>query len=180
MAQLIYDVLKKDHETVKGLLSQLVALPADTDAEAREELINEIRNELVPHARAEEAVFYNSLRQIEGAKDVVMHGYEEHVMAETLLRTLQVADKIDAGWRQTAKKLQSALEHHIEEEEGKIFDTARQVLIDEEARLMAQAFEQMKPEIREGGFMQNTIDMVANMMPTRFAATLRGFTSRPS
>ena len=180
MAQLIYDVLKKDHDKVKGLLSKLVALPADTDGDEREQLINDIRDELVPHARAEEAVFYNSLRQIEGAKEVVAHGYEEHVMAETLLRSLQVADKIDAGWRQTAKKLQSALEHHIEEEEGKIFDTARQVLIDEEARLMAQAFEQMKPEIREGGFMQNTIDMVANMMPTRFAATLRGFTSRPS
>lgn len=179
MATLIYDALKKDHDKVKGLLSELVDL-SDDAGDRRETLINDIRDELVPHARAEEAVFYNSLRQIDGAKEVVMHGYEEHVEAETLLRALQVADKIDAGWRATAKKLKDALEHHIEEEEGKIFDTARAVLIDEEARIMAVAFEQMKPEIREGGFMANTIDMVANIMPTRFAASLRGFTSRPS
>jgi hemerythrin superfamily protein len=174
---LIYDALKKDHDTVKGLLERLVG-SADADKEARNQLINQIRDELVPHARAEEAVFYNSLREIEETKDLVAHGYQEHVMAEGLLRTLQVADKVDVGWQQTARKLQDAILHHIEEEEGKIFSAARQVLAIEEAEAFGDAFEQMKPQVREEGFMQNTIDMITNLMPQRFVGGFKNLLSR--
>lgn len=173
----IYDALKKDHETVKGLLERLVG-SADADKEARNKLISQIRDELVPHARAEEAVFYNSLREIDETKDLVAHGYQEHMMAEGLLRTLQVADKVDIGWQQTAKKLQDALLHHIEEEEGKIFSAARQVLAPEEAEALGEAFEQMKPEVRDEGFMQNTIDMITNVMPQRFVNGFKNLVSR--
>ena len=108
-----------------------------------------------------------------------MHGYQEHMEAETLLRTLQAADKIDAAWKQTAQKLKKALEHHIEEEEGKIFNVAQHLFTEEEAVMMAEAFEQLKPEVREEGFLRTTIDMVANLMPPRFAASLRTMTLNP-
>lgn len=169
---LIYEALKKDHETVRQLLNELVML-SENDESRRHGLIEQIRDELVPHARAEESVFYNSLRAIDSAKDIVMHGYQEHMEAETLLRTLQVADKIDAGWKQTAQKLKKALEHHIQEEEGKIFTVAQQLFTEEEARMMCEAFEQLKPEVKEEGFLRTTLDMVANLMPPRFAASLR-------
>lgn len=174
----IYEVLRKDHEKVKTLLSELVALD-ESGEKRRHDLIQQIRDELVPHSRAEESVFYNSLSAIDSAKDVVMHGYQEHMEAETFLRTLQAADKIDMGWKQTAKKLKEAVFHHIEEEENKIFTVAQHLFTDEEAVMMAEAFEQLKPEVREQGFMQTTIDMVANLMPPRFAATLRTMTLNP-
>ncbi|MES2964649.1 MAG: hemerythrin domain-containing protein [Bdellovibrionota bacterium] len=174
---LIYDALKKDHETVKALLERLVG-SADADKETRNALINQIRDELIPHSRAEEAVFYNSLREIDEVKDLVAHGYQEHMMAEGLLRTLQVADKVDIGWQQTARKLQDALLHHIEEEEGTIFSAARQVLAIEEAEALGEAFEQMKPEVREEGFVQTTIDMITNMMPQRFVGGFKNLLSR--
>lgn len=175
---LIYEALKKDHDKVKDLLERLVH-SADADDHARKNLIKQIRDELVPHARAEEAVFYNSLRTIDEAKELVSHGYQEHMEAETLLRTLQGMEGIGADWTKTAKKLKEAVEHHIEDEEGKIFSAAKQLLVDEEAEMMAQAFEQMKPEVRDGGFMQNTLDMIANVMPDRFSAPLRGLIHRP-
>lgn len=171
----IYEALVKDHRKVQDLLNQLVNLNAG-DEEIRHELVDKIRDDLIPHSRAEEAVFYNSIRAINTAKDLVWHGYEEHMMAESLLRTLQVAEKIDAGWRQTAQKLKAALDHHIEEEEGKIIPVAQQLFTDEEAEIMAEAFEKMKPEIKEEGFMQTTLDMIANLLPARLAAPLRTFT----
>jgi hemerythrin superfamily protein len=169
---LIYDALKKDHEKVKSLLNQLLLL--DDKSENRSELIDEIRDELIPHARAEEAVFYNSLRSTDAAKDIIMHAYGEHVEAEAMLKTLQMKDKIDADWKLTARKLKEALEHHIKEEEGRIFNVAKQVFTEQEAMQFGDAFERMKPEIKEEGFMGTTFDLIQNLMPPRFMKTLRG------
>lgn len=167
----IYEALEKDHDKVMELLRELISL-TEANEERRGELIGEIRDELVPHSRAEESVLYNSLRLVEGEKAVVAHSYQEHLQAEALLRTLQMKDKIDADWKQTAQKLKAALEHHIAEEESEVFEAARRVFTDEEAVQMGEAFERLKPEVREEGFMQTTLDMVANMMPPRLSRAL--------
>ena len=70
----IYDALMKDHRKVEGLLANLVTIK-DGDFKRRDELVQKIRDELIPHARAEEAVFYNSIRAVDTAKDLVWHGY---------------------------------------------------------------------------------------------------------
>lgn len=168
---LIYDALKKDHEKLKSLLDELLSL-TEKD-ERRNSLIAEIRDELIPHARAEESVFYNSLRSIEGTKPLIKESFQEHIEAEALLRTLQMRDKIDVEWRTTAQKLKDSLVHHIREEEGAIFTAAREYLTSQEAEMMADAFERMKPEIRKEGFVKTTFDLVANMMPPRFMSSFR-------
>ena len=175
----IYEALKKDHEELRSLLNELVSL-SENDESRGSELIKQIRDELIPHARAEESVFYNSMRSLDAAKEIVMDGYKEHMEAETLLRSLQAMDKINADWTSTAKKLREDLEHHIKEEEGKIFNVAKQLFTDEEATMMCEAFEKLKPEVREEGFMQNTLDLIANVMPPRFASSIRAAsTSNP-
>jgi hemerythrin-like domain-containing protein len=171
----IYETLKKDHDEVREMLTQLIGLGAEAPAEVRNGLIAEIRDALVPHSRAEEAVFYNSLRAVEKAAGLVMHGYQEHLEAEGLLRALQVTGKIDAGWLATAEKLKAALEHHIAEEEGKIFTAARQVFTTEEAEMMGEAFEKLKPEIKGEGMMATTMELVANVMPPRFSKAFSKF-----
>lgn len=55
----IYDTLKKEHEEVKGLLNDLINLKEDDDY--RFILVEEIKTALIPHSRAEEAKFYNTL-----------------------------------------------------------------------------------------------------------------------
>lgn len=168
----IYEALKKDHEEVKALLDELVGLRADD--EYRFILIEEIRNHLIPHSRAEESVFYNTLRAVNADKKVVFHGFQEHLEAETLLRTLQVMDKLNVEWKATAEKLREAINHHIEEEETDIFAEARTAFTQDEAVSMCEAFEQLKPKIEQEGFVKNTVDMVINMMPPRLADKIRG------
>lgn len=175
---LIYEALKKDHVKVTELIERLVH-SADADDATRSSLLKQIRDELIPHVRAEEAVLYNSLGTIPETKDLIKDSYSEHMEAEGYLRSLQGMKGMSADWTTTAQKLQQALAHHIQEEEGRIFDAARQVLAEDEARMMGQAFEQMKPEVREGGFMQNTLDLIANVMPKRFAMPLRNLAHRP-
>lgn len=163
----IYEVLKKDHVTVKGLLTELVSMKEDSPR--RGELVQKIADELIPHARAEEAVFYNSLRSVPVVGGEAWHGYREHMMAETLLRTLQVAETIDAGFLTVANKLKDTLEHHIQEEETELFNLARGVVTEEEATQMAGAFETMKAKVQEKSAVGSTIEMIANMMPKRFS-----------
>lgn len=174
----IYDALKKDHRKVEGLLERLVH-SADADDATRTSLIEQIRDELIPHARAEEAVFYNSLSTIPEAKGLIRHGYAEHMEAETLLRTLQGLNSVNAEWTTVAKKLRDGILHHIEEEEGEIFTAAQQLLVEEEVVLMAEAFEELKVKIGDGGMITSTLELIANMMPERFATPLRNFIHKP-
>lgn len=173
----IYEALINDHRKVQDLMKQLVNL-REGDEEMRHELVAKVRDELIPHSRAEEAVFYNSIRAVNTAQDLVWHGYEEHMLAEGLLRSLQVAEKIDMEWKNLALKLQQALNHHIEEEEIRIIPVAKHLFTEREAEVMCEAFEDLKPEVKDGGLVQNTLDIIANMMPTRLAAPLRSFTFR--
>ena len=99
--------------------------------------------------------------------------------SEALLRTLQAADKVNADWQETARKLRLGLERHIREEEGRMFEAARQLFTEEEAEAMGDAFERLKPEVQEDGFTQKTLNMIANLLPTRLAASLRTFTHNP-
>jgi hemerythrin superfamily protein len=171
----IYEALKNDHDKVKMLLNQLIMMEEGSENNA--DLIRQIHDELIPHSRAEEAVFYNSLRTVDMAKDEVMHGYKEHMEAEALLRFLQMKEKVDLDWKSTAKKLKEALEHHIREEEGKIFSLAKQIFTEEEARQFAVAFEEMKPQIKEESFMGTTMELVKNLMPPKYSGSLRGISS---
>ena len=174
----IYEALKKDHVEIKALMDELISLRPDD--EYRFILIEEIRNHLIPHTRAEESIFYNTLRAVNADKKVVFHGYQEHLEAETLLRTLQVMDKLNLEWKATAEKLRDCLNHHIEDEETEIFAQAKAAFTQDEAVSMYEAFEQLKPKIEQEGFVKNTVDMVINMMPPRLADKIRSIgESRP-
>lgn len=167
----IYEALKTDHQEVISQLKELITLEADDDY--RFALVNQIRDSLIPHSRAEEAVLYNTIRAVGGGKSLIMHGYRDHLEAETLLRTLQIMDKMNLGWKPIAEKLLSALELHIKEEETEIFNEARTLFTDSEAASLGEAFEAMKPQIKSESFLGTTVDMVKNMMPPKFAETYR-------
>jgi hemerythrin superfamily protein len=170
---LIYELIKEDHDKVKKVLNDLISLSVRD--EGRGALIDQIRDELIPHSRAEESVFYNSIRALDAAKNVVMHSYQEHVEIEALLRTLQIKDIIDSDWRKTALRLQEVLEEHMDEEESKIFHVARELFTDDEAMMMGRAFEKMKPLIKDEGFMKTTFDLLVNLVPPRFAPQHKNF-----
>jgi hemerythrin superfamily protein len=169
----IYECLTKDHDEVKNLLTDLIVL-GDDEKKERVRLVGEIRDALIPHSRAEESIFYNSIRALD-EKSGVMHSYAEHAAAEGLLRTLQVECGLGAGWRTTAKALKEALEHHIEEEETELFAKAHTLFNESEAAMMGLAFEKLKPEIKGEGVLKTSIEMVANLMPPRMKGSVTSF-----
>jgi hemerythrin-like domain-containing protein len=168
----ILDELRTDHRNVRELLDRLVA--TDTkDKELWNNIVASLRDELIPHARAEEAILYNSLRDCGSDEARIGHAYTEHMEAEGILRTLQVTDAVGFNWKAAAEKLKDALEHHIAEEETTVFAAARNAFNDEERAAMGEAFLRMKPEVQDDTIVGNTFDMIVNMMPKRLRGSIR-------
>jgi hemerythrin superfamily protein len=174
----IYEALKMDHRKVESLMENLLDLP-DGDHFAADDLIHQIRDELLPHSHAEEAVLYNSIRAIDSARDLIWHSYGEHMEVEALLRSLHMAEEIDVDWRSLASQLQNSLLHHIDEEENRILPIAEQLFSEEEADRMATSFFEIKKQMREGSMVQATLDLVASLLPVRLAAPLRSLHLNP-
>lgn len=168
----IYITLHADHERLKRLLRRVeeaTELNEDTS-----ELLHGVSHLLIPHSRAEEEVFYNSIRACRSENDEVMHGYREHMEAEALLRTLQGMSLVGVDWTAAARKLREAIEHHIEEEESTVFEQARKLFDDEEASQLAHAFLALKTEIGQEGVVGNAVRLVKNLMPPRFRSEEAG------
>jgi hemerythrin superfamily protein len=170
----IYDALAKDHRLFESLLDRLLAQSKSGDEQWKSTL-DELRRGLIAHAHAEEAVFYNALREADESKGLVAHSYAEHAAAEGEIRTLGAAKALDANWTGLMEKLSKDLRHHIEEEETRVFDAGRKVFDTDEAERIGAAFERMKLETAKDGdsIMASTIDLVANLLPPRLTAGFR-------
>jgi len=170
----IYQAIKSDHEKIRHLLNELLTLE-DEESRARERLLDQLHEELIPHERAEEAVFYNSIRAVSTAQDLRWDGFREHQELDVLLRKLQGLDAFDVSWKKTAFRMNEIFTRHTFLEETRIIPLAELLFNTREAEAMAEAFEEMKPEVQDDNISQDTLDMIAGLMPARLKAPLRTF-----
>jgi hypothetical protein len=119
-------LLKADHDKVKKLLTELEST-TERAIKTRTELFDTIRTELSVHEIIEEEIFYPALKDHPRARDIVLEGYQEHHVVDTLMGELGDLPVDDETWGAKAKVMQESIEHHIEEEEGEMFVKARQV-----------------------------------------------------
>jgi hemerythrin-like domain-containing protein len=144
-------LLKNDHAKVKGILRELE--PTTERAEkTRTELFAKLKTELTVHEIIEEEIFYPTLKQHPKAKEIVLEGYEEHNVVDTLMGELEALPVDDETWGPKASVMIENIEHHIEEEEGEMFTKARQVFDRQELEELGKAMEARKMEaMREQG-----------------------------
>ena len=120
-------LLKDDHKKVKELLEKLEKT-SDGDVDERKDLFTRIRSEMEIHEAIEEEIFYPALKEHAEAREIVLEGYEEHHVVDTLLGEMTDMDPGDERWMAKAKVMKENVEHHIEEEEDDMFAKARDVL----------------------------------------------------
>ena len=132
----ILDTLKKEHDEVRGLLSNL----EDSESPAeRHALVQKIAAALVPHTVAEEKIVYKMVIAL-ADQQAQVDGYEgtlEHKWAAKTLEKLgAIKDANSSEHKATAKVLKELVEHHIREEEGNIWrDVRKHCSHDDRARL---------------------------------------------
>lgn len=141
----IYKALKQDHEEVKKMLEKL-SESTERAVKTRQATFQKLKAELIAHSRAEEEVLYTALREHEETRDNALEGGEEHHLVDILLQELTELDVSDEHWTAKITVLKEMIEHHVEEEEGEVFKTAKKLFSDEEARAMGEAFQQHKKQ----------------------------------
>jgi hemerythrin superfamily protein len=127
------DLLKEDHQKVKGLFKAFRGLEEDEDQE-KGRLFEEIRRELTLHAKVEEEIFYPAVKKIPEAeaRRLVLEAGEEHAIVKMLLGQLESLDPGDDVFGAKMKVLMEGVEHHADEEESDMFPEARKGLDDDE------------------------------------------------
>ncbi len=143
------DLLERDHRRLEALLKQGVETDPASLAD-RKAILKVIARELLAHEQIEEKVLYPVLKSHAEGKDIVLEGYQEHHVADVLLKELQELPPSDERWGAKLKVLKESLDHHIEEEEGEMFKTARTVLSREQLEEIGTRMETMKEELQRG------------------------------
>ena len=129
------DLLKKGEETTERAVK------------GRTQLLKTLTAALNVHELIEEQVLYPALKPHAQARDIVLEGFQEHHVADLLVKELHALAKDDEKWGAKFKVLKESLEHHIEEEESRMFRTARGVLSRDELRDLGARMKALKAEI---------------------------------
>ena len=93
-------------------------------------------------------MLYPALKLHPEAKDIVLEGFQEHHVADVVAGELQRLDVSDEQWGAKFKVLKENIEHHIKEEEGQMWRTARAVFSQDELRQLGARMARMKAEAR--------------------------------
>jgi hemerythrin-like domain-containing protein len=144
------ELLKNDHDKVRGLLSEL-AETTNRASKGRADLLQKIGLELKVHTTIEEEIFYPALREAgENSDDEKMYfeAMEEHRAAgDLVLPDLQATDINTDQFGGRAKVLKELIEHHAKEEEKEMFPRARELLGAEALRELGEKMMARKQEL---------------------------------
>lgn len=124
------DLLKADHEKVKGILSQL-SESTDRAVKKRTELLEKLELEVSIHTQLEEEILYPAYKAAGGKAETEMYyeAKEEHRTVDSLvLPDLKGTDPTSPEFAGRVKVIKELLEHHIEEEETDMFPHAKKIL----------------------------------------------------
>ncbi len=127
-----FKLLKADHQTVSELFDTVEA----ARGQAKSAAFRKLKTELDVHARIEETFLYPALKNAEASRDITLEAYEEHKVVKDLLAEL-AAGKPSDEWNAKLTVLRENVDHHVEEEEGELFDKAKDVLTDEQLEMLA-------------------------------------------
>ena len=135
------DILKRDHQTVKGLFQEATRT---SDLKARRDVFNKIDAELETHAHLEETIFYPALEEHEELADIVAEAREEHQQVKVLLEEIEEAGAESHDFGAKLQELIENVEHHVKEEEGEMFSKVQDVFDEQELEQLGRQLESAK------------------------------------
>lgn len=118
-------LLRKDHELVTELMSRV---EKEKDIDERTSLFEQLIDELTIHERIEEQIFYPALQKLPNAKEDVLESFEEHHLVDQIVTGLDNTPMDAETWPAKFTVLRENVEHHIGDEEKKLFPKAEKLL----------------------------------------------------
>ena len=135
-----FQLLKNDHKIVSALFDQIES----ESGKAKTQLFTRLKSELDVHALIEEKIFYPALENKKESREITLEAFEEHKFVKDLLAELAKGTSADEEWDAKLKVLRENVDHHVEEEEGELFDKANDVLGDDDLERIGEEMEAEK------------------------------------
>ena len=126
LATRVMDMLKEDHEKVKGLFEDFES----TEGEEQADIAATTIMELEVHADLEEKLIYPAIREHIDEDEMMNEAVEEHHLVHVLIKELKKLKPKDEVFQAKFKILGELVKHHIEEEEREMLPKAQASEID--------------------------------------------------
>lgn len=101
-------------------------------SEDKRVLVKQICDAVTVHSEIEEEIFYPSVRAAIDDEELMDEALVEHASAKELIAQLRGMDPDDDLYNAKVIVLGEMIDHHVEEEEGKIFPAAKKAKVDTE------------------------------------------------
>jgi len=149
-ASRITNILKKDHRVVSGLFLSLETV-GRTNSRLAKSIFEQIHNEVEVHAQAEEEIFYTAVARLEfGSGDSrIAHSREEHQQIRELMSEISSLEPGSSDFVNKTRTLKEKIQHHVDEEESRIFQIATDQLYPEELEEMGRRFASRKKQLKQ-------------------------------
>jgi hemerythrin-like domain-containing protein len=138
-------LLERDHRVLESILKEGVDADEQSGAD-RKAILARLAHELTTHELMEEKVLYPALKSHSEARDIVLEGYQEHHVADLLMKELEKLPPSDERWGAKLQVLKENIEHHIEEEEGDMFKLARTLMSEEQLEELGVRMRELKDQ----------------------------------
>ena len=171
----ILQLMKIDHDMLREAIEVFKnehAFPSEKTRQLERFLFN-----LKVHSEAEEVSFYDSMVGLLKLRAKILEGYEEHNLANHLMIELKAmnfknfwSEEVDAK----AKVLAELIEHHLNEEESKLFPVVKANMTKTELENLGVIYLQTRKEKRrelENRFTLPSIESVTVAVQESFKGT---------
>jgi len=139
-------LLTADHREVKGLFRHYQKLvQADSEDDQKHPIAQQICLMLTIHAQIEEEIFYPAARDAIKEPDLVDEASVEHASAKDLIAQLEASDPSNDLFDAKVKVLGEYIDHHVSEEETKLFPQARKAQLD--LKMLGDRLDRRKAEL---------------------------------
>ncbi|HVK62392.1 MAG TPA: hemerythrin domain-containing protein [Bdellovibrionales bacterium] len=144
----IIELILTDHEPLKELIE--ILKDTENDLEERRDAFEQFGPLLVSHAKTEENILYEYLKEDEDLREEGFEGDVEHQLADQMLEEAKRTDDEDL-WSARVKVLAELVEHHIEEEEEEMLPEFKKHSEKEDRIELGAAFTKLKNKIESEG-----------------------------
>ena len=140
----ILEEIKKEHDEVRDLMLQV-----ENDEEKAGEIFSEMAVTILAHHEAEEEVVFEKLPDEKEAQDLKMELISEHDSLRRAIQAVLDTDPDDDYWMPRYKVMKEIFWHHIQEEEGELFEKLRDALSDKQLEKLYEPFESTEEKKKE-------------------------------
>ncbi|HET7217271.1 MAG TPA: hemerythrin domain-containing protein [Vicinamibacterales bacterium] len=136
-------LLEQDHRRFEDLLKRGEET-TERAVKERREILRSLTDGLTVHELLEEKLLYPALESKSPTREIALEGFEEHHVADVILKELHRLPPASERWGAKFKVLKETLEHHIKEEERAMFRSARGVLSRDELQQLGARMEELR------------------------------------